>query len=95
MFGGSEAAGEKAELLGAADGTGYGWLAARRGEQRGQKRRKEDRGLEEDPFESAGEGSAERKGVRKAEQSSWSQTHGFSDLFLGRSPPRCEPRRFF
>ena len=47
MFGGSEAAGEKAELLGAADGTGYGWLAARRGEQRGQKRRKEDRGLRE------------------------------------------------
>ena len=33
---------------------------------------------------------------RKAEQSSRSQTHGFSDLFflLGRSPPRCEPRRF-
>ena len=47
MFGGSEAAGEEAELLGAADGTGYGWLAARRGEQRGQKRRKEDRGLRE------------------------------------------------
>ena len=21
------------------------------------------------------------------------ETHGFSDLFLGRSPPRCEPRR--
>ena len=47
MFGGSEAAGEKAELLGAADGTRYGWLAARRGEQRGQKREKED------PFEGA------------------------------------------
>eukprot|EP00261_Vitis_vinifera_P028540 XP_010662799.1 PREDICTED: receptor-like protein 12 [Vitis vinifera] len=80
---------EKAELLGAADGTRYGWLAARRGEQRGQKREKED------PFEGAGGGSAERKGVRKAEQSSRSQTHGFSDLFLGRSPLRCEPRRFF
>uniref|UniRef100_F6H6M5 Uncharacterized protein n=1 Tax=Vitis vinifera TaxID=29760 RepID=F6H6M5_VITVI len=33
--------------------------------------------------------------INQSEQSSRSQTHGFSDLFLGRSPLRCEPRRFF
>ena len=39
MFGGSEAAGGKAELLGAADVMGYGWLA-----EEDKKRRKTERG---------------------------------------------------
>ena len=63
-----------------ADWTGYGWLAE---EDRNRRKTGEAR-----------KGRGEKK-KGKAEQSSRSQTHGFSDLFLGRSPPRCEPRRFF
>ena len=44
MFGGSEAAGEKAELLGAADGTGYGWLAEEDTNRRKTEKRKKKRG---------------------------------------------------
>ena len=46
MFGGSEAAGEKAELLGAADVMGYGWLAEEDTNRRktGERREKGKRG---------------------------------------------------
>ena len=74
-------------LSGGADWTGYGWLAEEDRNRRKTEEEKEKNGRKRG-------GSAERRGVRKAEQSSRSETHGFSDLFLGRSPPRCEPRRF-
>ena len=74
-------------LSGGADWTGYGWLAEEDRNKRKTEEEKEKKGRKRG-------GSAERRGVRKAEQSSRSETHGFSDLFLGRSPPRCEPRRF-
>ena len=50
MFGGFEAAGEKAELLGAADGTGYGWLA-----EEDKKRRKTERERKKEEDSSGGE----------------------------------------
>ena len=43
MFGGSEAAGEKAELLGAADGTGYGGLAEEETNRRKRKTERKER----------------------------------------------------
>ena len=59
MFGGSEAAGEKAELLGAADGTGYGWLAE---EDKKRRKTEEARKESERKRERKAKGKRERKG---------------------------------